>query len=430
MRRIFGYAIGTFLGYVFVLVTMASVWGTTMLIAYSANASGNLALVGKMFIGSIATVVFVQWSPIVLALTALIGYIYSMLPGIGSQNAREDIAKVQSIAKNIWIYVLIAFAMPLLVMSLFQFHTKNNTTIIVTFTVATIACIIWNIAMQKPRKAIWQAFLWLGIYGFIKCLVFAYPVEMYDVFGFFPGANIYTEKIERQRNTLENTLKSRHESDVDIETKDDAETAEAFTNLCKLRGETSDEVFANKETLCKKSEMACKIITKEAERQKKGIINSTLKKAGEIKNAIGKKFVDEPEPVWTPVGEMKYTPNNPDWTTVSITVPEGEGLCRIKCVRGYYQYFTDKGSTSYIEPGGRSYAQKLALEDSRYTPLAQLIKVNGVTNSVRTHEFSCGGKVVKASFKPNMHSTIPEDFSKNEGDAIFLVEKQIFPPNK
>ncbi len=140
--------------------------------------------------------------------------------------------------------------------------------------------------------------------------------------------------------------------------------------------------------------------------------------------AVREIVAGEPELVWTQVGEMKYTPNQPGWQTRKIAVPAGKGKCRITCTKGYNQFFNDYGHTEYIQPGGWRSAQDITLEDTRYTALAQLIKVGGITHSVKSHEFSCNTEV-EASFTPNMSPDDPSDYAKNQGEAIFFVEKQM-----
>lgn len=140
--------------------------------------------------------------------------------------------------------------------------------------------------------------------------------------------------------------------------------------------------------------------------------------------AVREITAGEPELIWTPVGEMKYTPNQPGWQTRKITVPAGEGKCRITCVKGYDQFYTDINTTRYVEPTGAPRAQEILLEDTRFsTPMAQLIKVKGITYAVKTGNFSCDTEV-EASFSPNMQYSYL-NYDRNGGQATFIIEKQM-----
>ncbi len=139
----------------------------------------------------------------------------------------------------------------------------------------------------------------------------------------------------------------------------------------------------------------------------------------------GKWFEDEPDPIWVAVGEMSYVPNQPGWTTKKISIPPGISTCRITCVQGYNQYFTDKGYPVYIAPTGKGSA-KVILEDNRFAPHAQLIRVNNITKKVQSHDFVCDD-TVQASFVPNMQSSDPTNFHGNTGTAVFVVEKLLKP---
>ncbi len=136
---------------------------------------------------------------------------------------------------------------------------------------------------------------------------------------------------------------------------------------------------------------------------------------------VADMFSSEPDLVWTQVGEMKYTPNQPNWQTQKITVPAGESKCRIRCIHGYDQYFANRNHWSYVTPEGWPNAQNTILEDMRYTPLAQLIKVGGVTNAVNSQKFNCNSEI-EASFISNQGRK-PIDVEKNRGQVVFVVEK-------
>lgn len=138
---------------------------------------------------------------------------------------------------------------------------------------------------------------------------------------------------------------------------------------------------------------------------------------------ISKIFEGKPELVWLSVGEMTYDAKNVGWSKVTITIPQSHNaVCRIKAVQGYHQYFKIIDNHYYIPPEGRARAGCI-LEDTRFTPLAQLIKVNGVTNAIQSNEFDCSSGNVIAEFTPNMQTTDSSNFYKNHGKPVFVVEK-------
>ncbi len=141
---------------------------------------------------------------------------------------------------------------------------------------------------------------------------------------------------------------------------------------------------------------------------------------------VGMQEAIHPTSPWAMVGEMSYTPNKNDWTTVTTQIPSGGGICRVRAIAGYNHFYTDdnrgEGALQYVRQSGNSIATNVNRPYKQYGKLAQLIKINGQITEVVSYDFKCTDKI-RAMFRPNVTASAPQ---KNTGMARFVIERRPF----
>ncbi len=398
-------------------------WIAIMTFAYASNTSGNLIIPSVLFVSITSMTILLQWSPISLAVTNALGYAFALIPGAGDPNFRTDVANANKIANIIWQSILIAFSLPLLAMSLWWIPSVEADVLMILL-VAIVALLIWSIATNTQKTKVWRAYFILGFFGLAKALVFMYPTQVYEITGMYPGVHVDNSVI------VANT-KEIAERDAKVLNKRGKDAITAFNALLKKKFDhlTSDELIQKSDTFLRDGSITpkeYKIIKKEETRRENTTTKKMLRKVSQKLESAKNIFADEPEPVWTDVGEMSYIPDEPKRKRVSTLLEDTRpGMCIIECRSGYNQYFDNRGGTLPIQCGGRSRVDAIP-EDGRFPILSQLIRVQGVTYAVKTEPFPCSDRVT-ADFLPNASTQEKDYFINNTGKAVFVVKKLLKP---
>lgn len=336
MRRLFITFIGVNASYLAVLVVLGIVFVIIMRLGYQASINGDVNLVFALLSVTLIVIATLRFSPASKLIEFMIGYGYSLLPGVGSPSAREDIAKIQKIANQLWTYTLIAFTFPLSFMGIIPLKELDTAESEWLLLIAIVCIVIYSVATSSSFKRVWSMYFILGCIGLVLTFMNVFPDTT---------------------SVIKDTTKS-------------------------------------------------------------------------VSALVSNLFASEPEPVWMTVSEMSYTPDQAGWTKRSVSVPPGFGRCRIICKEGYKQYITT-ANPYYInvQCGGVSNATANGeREDTRFHFLQQLIKVKGVTYGSSTDNFPCDNSVT-ALLAPNAKLTDVTNFRGNIGKSVFIIQKEMYPPN-
>lgn len=402
-------------------IVFATIFTTLIIIgiAMLANFHGALWIPGIFFLISVGTQVILSYSPPALIFSGLVS-LYTLIPLVGDMSVGKTAENLHSQIKQMLNVIFTTLALVFLFLFVVYIDSDYTTRFSIVFCFFTgFAILAWHSYKTKSNTQIIGKFVFLaGLLVIAKATALLFPLPIHDILGIYPGVSVDQKPVMLKTKNIA-------QRDADVLNKRGIRTLTEFEEIAnRFPDKTSDEIIEKRNELFENNSHELQVVTEEMNRRKSTTTKKVLQKTAEFGSAVTSAFASKPELEWIRVGEIKYTPNQPDWYTQKVSVPAGNGKCRVKCVWGYNQYFNDLGMTEYVKPDGRSSAINLALEDSRFEPLAQLIKIDGIIKPVESHEFDCGTEF-EVSLKPNLRQTQPNEFDRNIGRALFDIEKQL-----